>query len=221
MQRIAAVAAAAGLAGGLLLAAPLAPVTAAQPWALATTGGTCPAESGSTACVQLMVTSVPYASSDHAWASAALSGPAGPVTITAYGLTSETNEFTYGSSGGDTAIWKVRASAMPAGDYTLSAVFHAGISSDTHTWTFRWPAPGTPTQAPSTGSGSTATFATCAALRKTYPGGIAKTANAKNKVTVKGKKKVRPFKKAPHISPPLYAANKSLDPDHDKIACER
>lgn len=56
-------------------------------------------------------------------------------------------------------------------------------------------------------------YANCAALNKVYPGGVAKSAKAKNKGGT--------TKYAPKVSASLYKANKSKDRDGDGIACER
>jgi hypothetical protein len=53
----------------------------------------------------------------------------------------------------------------------------------------------------------------CKELNKDDPGGVAQSANVKNKG---GKTKYKP-----HVSKELYNANKKSDRDKDLIACER
>lgn len=58
------------------------------------------------------------------------------------------------------------------------------------------------------------TFSSCKELNVKYPGGVALSANVKNKG---GKTKFKPF-----VSPELYNRHKKkLDRDNDGIACER
>ncbi|UVI33311.1 excalibur calcium-binding domain-containing protein [Paenibacillus spongiae] len=57
------------------------------------------------------------------------------------------------------------------------------------------------------------TYKNCTELNKDYPGGVAKSADTKNK----GGK----TKKKPHVSKELYEANKKSDRDKDGIACEK
>ncbi|MHC0037951.1 excalibur calcium-binding domain-containing protein [Pseudoneobacillus sp. C159] len=57
------------------------------------------------------------------------------------------------------------------------------------------------------------TYSNCKELNKDYPGGVAQSANVKNKG---GKTKYKPF-----VSKELYEANKKSDRDKDLIACER
>ncbi|MCY8222565.1 excalibur calcium-binding domain-containing protein [Bacillus haynesii] len=57
------------------------------------------------------------------------------------------------------------------------------------------------------------TYKNCKALNKAYKGGVARTKSVKNKG---GKTKYKPY-----VSKALYDANKKLDRDKDKIACER
>lgn len=64
-------------------------------------------------------------------------------------------------------------------------------------------------------------FSSCRAMNKVYPGGVAKTAGAKNTKTVHKKKVLANSEFKPKVSASLYAANKGLDRDGDKIACER
>lgn len=56
-------------------------------------------------------------------------------------------------------------------------------------------------------------YGNCKALNVDYPGGVAQSANVKNKG---GKTKYKPF-----VSKALYVANKKRDRDKDLIACER
>jgi hypothetical protein len=56
-------------------------------------------------------------------------------------------------------------------------------------------------------------YPNCKALNKDYPGGVAQSANVKNKG---GKTKYKPY-----VSKALYDANKKSDRDKDLIACER
>ncbi|ATH93754.1 hypothetical protein ACH95_11200 [Bacillus glycinifermentans] len=57
------------------------------------------------------------------------------------------------------------------------------------------------------------TYKNCKALNKVYKGGVARSKSVKNKG---GKTKYKPY-----VSKALYDANKKLDRDKDKIACER
>ncbi|MPQ23637.1 excalibur calcium-binding domain-containing protein [Bacillus paralicheniformis] len=57
------------------------------------------------------------------------------------------------------------------------------------------------------------TYKNCKALNKDYKGGVARSKSVKNKG---GKTKYKPY-----VSKALYDANKKLDRDKDKIACER
>lgn len=57
------------------------------------------------------------------------------------------------------------------------------------------------------------TFKNCTELNKVYKGGVAQSANVKNKG---GKTKYTPF-----VSKALYDANKKMDRDKDLIACEK
>nr|WP_206702732.1 excalibur calcium-binding domain-containing protein [Bacillus sonorensis] len=57
------------------------------------------------------------------------------------------------------------------------------------------------------------TYKNCKALNKVYKGGVARAKSVKNKG---GKTKYKPY-----VSKALYDANKKLDRDKDKIACER
>ncbi|MCY8159335.1 excalibur calcium-binding domain-containing protein [Bacillus licheniformis] len=57
------------------------------------------------------------------------------------------------------------------------------------------------------------TYKNCKALNKDYKGVVARTKSVKNKG---GKTKYKPY-----VSKALYDANKKLDRDKDKIACER
>jgi chitodextrinase len=57
------------------------------------------------------------------------------------------------------------------------------------------------------------TYKNCTELNKDYPGGVAISADTKNK----GGK----TKKKPHVSKELYEANKKSDRDKDGIACEK
>lgn len=57
------------------------------------------------------------------------------------------------------------------------------------------------------------THKNCKALNKDYKGGVARSKSVKNKG---GKTKYKPY-----VSKALYDANKKLDRDKDKIACER
>ncbi|MFN2744795.1 MULTISPECIES: excalibur calcium-binding domain-containing protein [Bacillus] len=57
------------------------------------------------------------------------------------------------------------------------------------------------------------TYKNCKALNKAYKGGVARAKSVKNKG---GKTKYKPY-----VSKALYDANKRLDRDKDKIACER
>nr|WP_202049285.1 excalibur calcium-binding domain-containing protein [Bacillus glycinifermentans] len=57
------------------------------------------------------------------------------------------------------------------------------------------------------------TYKNCKALNKVYKGGVARSKSVKNKG---GKTKYKPY-----VSKALYDANKRLDRDKDKIACER
>ncbi|TCJ00502.1 excalibur calcium-binding domain-containing protein [Cytobacillus praedii] len=56
-------------------------------------------------------------------------------------------------------------------------------------------------------------YSNCKELNADYKGGVAESSSAKNKG---GKTKYKP-----HVSKELYNANKGLDRDKDKIACER
>jgi hypothetical protein len=60
---------------------------------------------------------------------------------------------------------------------------------------------------------TTKTYKNCKELNADYPGGVAQSANVKNKG---GKTKYKPF-----VSKELYNANKKSDRDKDLIACER
>jgi hypothetical protein len=55
-------------------------------------------------------------------------------------------------------------------------------------------------------------FKNCTELRKTYPGGVAKSKSSTNK----GGK----IKKKPAVNAKVYASNKQMDRDGDGIACE-
>ncbi len=55
-------------------------------------------------------------------------------------------------------------------------------------------------------------FKNCTELRKTYPGGVAKSKSSRN---VGGA-----TKKTPRVDAKVYAANKKMDRDGDGIACE-
>ena len=55
-------------------------------------------------------------------------------------------------------------------------------------------------------------YKNCTELRKTYPGGVAKSKYSTNQ----GGK----IKKTPKVSAKVYAANKKMDRDGDGIACE-
>ncbi|KAA6447357.1 excalibur calcium-binding domain-containing protein [Bacillus swezeyi] len=57
------------------------------------------------------------------------------------------------------------------------------------------------------------TYKNCKALNKVYKGGVSRAKSVKNKG---GKTKYKPY-----VSKSLYDANKKLDRDKDKIACER
>lgn len=56
-------------------------------------------------------------------------------------------------------------------------------------------------------------YKNCTELNKDYKGGVAESSSAKNKG---GKTKHKP-----HVSKDIYNANKGLDRDNDKIACEK
>ncbi|WP_066297869.1 excalibur calcium-binding domain-containing protein [Bacillus sp. FJAT-29937] len=56
-------------------------------------------------------------------------------------------------------------------------------------------------------------YKNCTELNKDYKGGVAETKDTKNKG---GKTKHKPY-----VSKELYDANKKLDRDKDKIACEK
>ncbi|KAB2332076.1 excalibur calcium-binding domain-containing protein [Cytobacillus depressus] len=60
---------------------------------------------------------------------------------------------------------------------------------------------------------SAKTYKNCTELNKDYQGGVAESSSAKNKG---GKTKYKPY-----VSKELYDANKKLDRDKDKIACEK
>jgi len=59
-------------------------------------------------------------------------------------------------------------------------------------------------------------FASCAAMHKVYPHGVGKAFSIDRVASTKDKR-VTDF----HVSSSLYKANKSLDYDHDGIACEQ
>ncbi|MGC4176117.1 excalibur calcium-binding domain-containing protein [Demequina sp.] len=63
----------------------------------------------------------------------------------------------------------------------------------------------------------TKTYANCTALKKVYPGGVAKSKSTVNKVN--GKKK-NGLKKNTKVSATLYAQNSKMDRDKDGWACE-
>ncbi|WNS75772.1 excalibur calcium-binding domain-containing protein [Bacillus sp. DTU_2020_1000418_1_SI_GHA_SEK_038] len=66
----------------------------------------------------------------------------------------------------------------------------------------------------STNAASSAkSYKNCTELNKGYKGGVAESSSAKNKG---GKTKHKP-----HVSKEVYDANKKLDRDKDKIACEK
>jgi hypothetical protein len=58
----------------------------------------------------------------------------------------------------------------------------------------------------------TKAFKNCTELRKTYPGGVAKSKSSTNQGGN--------TKKTPKVSAKIYAANKKMDRDGDGIACE-
>jgi hypothetical protein len=58
-------------------------------------------------------------------------------------------------------------------------------------------------------------FASCTAMHKVYPHGVGKPFAIDHVAGAKGKR-VTDF----HVSTALYKTNKSLDHDHDGIACE-
>jgi hypothetical protein len=58
----------------------------------------------------------------------------------------------------------------------------------------------------------TKAYKNCTELRKTFPGGVAKSKSSTNK----GGK----IKKTPKVNAKVYAANKKMDRDGDGIACE-
>jgi len=63
----------------------------------------------------------------------------------------------------------------------------------------------------------TKTYANCTAIKKVYPGGIAKSKSTVNKVN--GKKK-NGLKSTTKVSATLYAQNAKSDRDKDGWACE-
>ena len=63
----------------------------------------------------------------------------------------------------------------------------------------------------------TKTYANCTAIKKVYPGGIAKSKSTVNKVN--GKKK-NGLKSTTKVSATLYKANAKMDRDKDGWACE-
>ncbi|GAA4264930.1 excalibur calcium-binding domain-containing protein [Frondihabitans peucedani] len=64
------------------------------------------------------------------------------------------------------------------------------------------------------------TFANCAAVHKSYSGGIAKAGVKTNTVTSKGKVTHRALKGKVKFDTALYKANAKSDRDKDGIACE-
>jgi len=64
-----------------------------------------------------------------------------------------------------------------------------------------------------TAHAETKKYKNCAEMHKDYKGGVAKSADIKNKG---GKTKYKPF-----VSAELYEANQSKDRDKDFIACEK
>lgn len=66
-----------------------------------------------------------------------------------------------------------------------------------------------------------AKFKNCAALHKTYAGGVAKSSKVQNTYTSRGVKKRASSTYRPKVSAALYQANRHLDRDKDGIACER
>lgn len=63
----------------------------------------------------------------------------------------------------------------------------------------------------------TKAYANCTALKKVYPGGVAKSKSTVNKVS--GKKK-NGLKKNTKVSASIYSQNSKLDRDKDGWACE-
>ena len=63
----------------------------------------------------------------------------------------------------------------------------------------------------------TKAYANCTALKKVYPGGVAKSKSTVNKVS--GKKR-NGLKKNTKVSASIYAQNSKLDRDKDGWACE-
>ncbi|MCR6712411.1 MAG: excalibur calcium-binding domain-containing protein [Demequina sp.] len=63
----------------------------------------------------------------------------------------------------------------------------------------------------------TKSYANCTALKKVYPGGVAKSKSTVNKVS--GKKR-NGLKKNTKVSASIYAQNSKLDRDKDGWACE-
>lgn len=107
-----------------------------------------------------------------------------------------------------TVSWKVLESEGLgfAKSNPLLCVNIIDCSGDSTVWTANPPA-ATPTVS------STKKFANCAALNKIYPGGISRSASAKNKG-------VR-TNFSPTVNLTAYNTNKGLDRDKDGIACER
>ena len=64
-------------------------------------------------------------------------------------------------------------------------------------------------------------YANCKALNAKYPGGVAKSASARNMKTVNGRLVPAASKYRPKVSASLYKTYKSMDRDRDGIACER
>ena len=58
------------------------------------------------------------------------------------------------------------------------------------------------------------------AMWKRYKDGVSASV-AINSVSIKGKKVERPGRGTPYVSDGLYAANKKLDKDRDRLVCER
>lgn len=72
-------------------------------------------------------------------------------------------------------------------------------------------------QAAPAGQLHTKVFANCTALKKVYPGGVAKSKTTKNKVNGKAKHGI---KKTTKVSATIYKQNSKLDRDKDGWACE-
>ena len=68
---------------------------------------------------------------------------------------------------------------------------------------------------------SATAFENCKAVNSVYPGGIAKSAKAKNMTVSKGKSIPAKSKHKPKVDAKLYRSVIKLDRDKDGIACEK